>query len=56
MRSPTRRMPPVISGGSVRLYQQGKFLDLCGGPHVARTGQIGPFKLLRVAGAYWRGD
>ncbi len=45
-----------VQAGKVQLYQQGKFLDLCGGPHVARTGQIGPFKLLRVAGAYWRGD
>lgn len=34
----------------------GKFVDLCEGPHVERTGQIGPFKLLKIAGAYWRGD
>jgi threonyl-tRNA synthetase len=40
----------------VSIYQQGPFLDLCRGPHVERTGQIGPFKLMRVAGAYWRGD
>ena len=45
-----------VSAGNVRLYQQGEFLDLCGGPHVTRTGQIGPVKLLRIAGAYWRGD
>ena len=32
------------------------FVDLCAGPHVAHTGQIGPFKLLKIAGAYWRGD
>ncbi|MFH1533663.1 MAG: threonine--tRNA ligase [Nitrospirota bacterium] len=32
------------------------FVDLCEGPHVERTGQIGPFKLLKIAGAYWRGD
>ena len=38
------------------IYQQGTFTDLCRGPHVASTGQIGPFKLLSVAGAYWRGD
>lgn len=32
------------------------FVDLCAGPHVDHTGQIGPFKLLKIAGAYWRGD
>ena len=37
-------------------YQQGDFLDLCRGPHVARTGQLGAFKLTKVSGAYWRGD
>src|SRR5713226_2717961 len=40
----------------VGIYQQHNFLDLCRGPHVEHTGQIGPFKLMRVAGAYWRGD
>ncbi|HOF33510.1 MAG TPA: threonine--tRNA ligase [Spirochaetota bacterium] len=40
--------------GSV--YTQGNFFDLCRGPHVAKTGDIKAFKLLRVAGAYWRGD
>ncbi|MEO6891451.1 MAG: threonine--tRNA ligase [Ktedonobacteraceae bacterium] len=40
----------------VGIYQQGHFLDLCRGPHVENTGQIGPFKLTHVAGAYWRGD
>src|SRR5579883_1750900 len=40
----------------VGIYQQDTFLDLCRGPHIEHTGQIGPFKLLRVAGAYWRGD
>src|SRR5215469_4719879 len=40
----------------VGIYQQHNFLDLCRGPHVENTGQIGPFKLMRVAGAYWRGD
>jgi threonyl-tRNA synthetase len=38
------------------LYEHGSFVDLCKGPHVASTGKIGPFKLLAVAGAYWRGD
>jgi threonyl-tRNA synthetase len=37
-------------------YEHGPFADLCKGPHVESTGHIGPFKLLAVAGAYWRGD
>lgn len=41
---------------TVGIYQQGPFLDLCRGPHVASTGKIGAVKLLRTAGAYWRGD
>ena len=41
---------------TVGIYQQGNFLDLCRGPHVQNTGEIGPFKLMRVAGAYWLGD
>ena len=41
---------------SVGIYRQGEFLDLCRGPHVDATGQIGAVKLLRLAGAYWRGD
>jgi len=40
----------------ITTYQQGEFLDLCRGPHVPSTGEIGPFKLLSIAGAYWRGD
>ena len=40
----------------VGIYQQNNFIDLCRGPHVESTGKIGPFKLLNVAGAYWRGD
>ncbi|HKB28200.1 MAG TPA: hypothetical protein VKC59_04185, partial [Candidatus Limnocylindrales bacterium] len=38
------------------VYEHGAFVDLCKGPHVTSTGKIGPFKLLAVAGAYWRGD
>lgn len=38
------------------VYEHGPFVDLCKGPHVASTGRIGPFTLLSVAGAYWRGD
>jgi len=41
---------------AVSFYRQGEFLDLCRGPHVPRSGGIGPFKLLSVAGAYWKGD
>jgi threonyl-tRNA synthetase len=37
-------------------YRHGSFRDLCKGPHVSSTGRIGPFRLLSVAGAYWRGD
>jgi threonyl-tRNA synthetase len=40
----------------ITTYTQGHFLDLCRGPHVPSTAEIGPFKLLSVAGAYWRGD
>ncbi len=43
-------------GETISFYTQGDFTDLCRGPHVASTGQIGAFKLDRVAGAYWRGD
>jgi threonyl-tRNA synthetase len=43
-------MPPTS------VYEHGAFVDLCKGPHVASTGKIGPFKLLAVSGAYWRGD
>ncbi len=40
----------------VTAYTQGSFTDLCRGPHLPSTGKIGAFKLLKVAGAYWRGD
>lgn len=40
----------------VSFYKNGDFTDLCRGPHVASTGKVGAFKLLRVAGAYWRGN
>ncbi len=40
----------------VSIYQQGSWYDLCRGPHIQRTGQIKAFKLLSVAGSYWRGD
>lgn len=41
---------------TVSLYSQGDYIDLCRGGHVESTGKVGAFKLLRVAGAYWRGD
>jgi threonyl-tRNA synthetase len=41
---------------SVSFYRQGEFIDLCRGPHVPSAGAIGAFKLLSVAGAYWKGD
>ena len=40
----------------ISLYRQGDFVDLCRGPHVLSTGRIKAFKLMKVAGAYWRGD
>ncbi|TFH34824.1 MAG: threonine--tRNA ligase, partial [Dehalococcoidia bacterium] len=45
-----------LEEGTVSVYTQGGFTDLCRGPHIAAAGQIGAFKLLRTAGAYWRGD
>ena len=45
-----------LGGDEFSIYTHGEFADLCRGPHVARTGQIKAFKLLSVAGAYWRGD
>ena len=43
-------------GQTLSFYQDGEFIDLCRGPHMLGTGQIKHFKLLSVAGAYWRGD
>ncbi|MBR4020900.1 MAG: threonine--tRNA ligase, partial [Firmicutes bacterium] len=40
----------------ISFYKQGDFVDLCAGPHMESTGQIKAFKLMSVAGAYWRGD
>ncbi len=41
---------------TVSFYRQGEFIDLCRGPHLPRPGVIGAYKLLSVAGAYWKGD
>ena len=47
----------IPEGQDLKIYYQGDWFDLCRGPHMAATGQIGTaFKLMKVAGAYWRGD
>ncbi len=46
----------IPQGEEISLYQQGEFIDLCRGPHVPSTGRLKAFKLMKVAGAYWRGD
>lgn len=46
----------IPAGETLSLYTQGDFTDLCRGPHVPNTAQLKVFKLLRVSGAYWRGD
>ena len=43
-------------GEIISFYKLGNFVDLCRGPHVEDTGAVGPFKLMRVSGAYWKGD
>ncbi|MDD7910546.1 threonine--tRNA ligase [Pseudovibrio exalbescens] len=47
----------IPEGETVKIYKQGEWLDLCRGPHLVSTNQVGSaFKLMKVAGAYWRGD
>ncbi|OGS83484.1 MAG: threonine--tRNA ligase [Gallionellales bacterium GWA2_59_43] len=46
----------IPAGQDVSLYSEGDFTDLCRGPHVPSTGKLKAFKLMKVAGAYWRGD
>ena len=46
----------IPAGEEVSLYREGDFIDLCRGPHVPSTGKLKVFKLMKVAGAYWRGD
>lgn len=46
----------IPQGETISLYRQGDFTDLCRGPHVPSTGKLKVFKLMKVAGAYWRGD
>jgi threonyl-tRNA synthetase len=47
---------PAAESEVVSFYRHGAFNDLCRGPHIASTAELGPFKLLNSAGAYWRGD
>jgi threonyl-tRNA synthetase len=46
----------IPANEDLSLYQQGDFIDLCRGPHIPSTGKIKAFKLMKLAGAYWRGD
>jgi threonyl-tRNA synthetase len=46
----------IPAAEEISLYRQGDFVDLCRGPHVPSTGRLKAFKLMKVAGAYWRGD
>lgn len=46
----------IPANEDISLYRQGNFIDLCRGPHVPSTGKLKAFKLMKVAGAYWRGD
>ncbi|WP_456379926.1 threonine--tRNA ligase [Thiolapillus sp.] len=46
----------IPAGEDLSLYTQGEFTDLCRGPHVPSTGKLKAFKLMKLAGAYWRGD
>ncbi|MEW6647126.1 MAG: threonine--tRNA ligase [Pseudomonadota bacterium] len=51
-----RIIEDIPHGEVLSLYRQGDFIDLCRGPHVPSTGKLQAFKLMKVAGAYWRGD
>ncbi len=51
-----KELAEAIADDTVTFYQSGNFTDLCRGPHIKSTGEIKYFKLLSVAGAYWRGD
>lgn len=50
------RLAEIPEGEEITLFRHGDFVDLCRGPHVQRTGQIGAFKLLETSGAYFKGD
>ncbi|MFP3590016.1 threonine--tRNA ligase, partial [Paraburkholderia sp. SIMBA_055] len=46
----------IPASDEIKLYSHGGFTDLCRGPHVPSTGKLKVFKLMKLAGAYWRGD
>ncbi|HTO71284.1 MAG TPA: threonine--tRNA ligase [Myxococcota bacterium] len=50
------RLGDIPEGEPITIFRDGDFVDLCRGPHVQRTGQIGAWKLTELAGSYWRGD
>jgi threonyl-tRNA synthetase len=50
------RLDDIPEGAEITLFRHGSFVDLCRGPHVQRSDQIGAFQLIESAGAYWRGD
>ena len=50
------RLGDIPEGDKITFYQCGEFIDLCRGPHVEHTGEIGTFKLLSIAGSYYRGN
>jgi len=52
----TEMIEELPEGEVISIYREGVFTDLCRGPHVPDTGRIGAFKLMKLAGAYWRGD
>lgn len=45
-----------LTEGEISVYRHGSFVDLCAGPHIPSAGKIGAFKMMKLAGAYWRGD
>ncbi len=50
------RIDDIPAGAEITLFRHGSFVDLCRGPHIQNTGQIGAFKLMQLAGSYWRSD
>ncbi len=50
------RIDDIPTDAEISIFRQGDFIDLCRGPHVQRTDQIGAFRLIDVSGSYWRGD